>query len=135
MTTATEALEVLVNFRAGLPGFPDAHEFVLAHEGDDDSPFWILQSAVDPATAFVLVEPFTFFPDYDFELDDTGAERIGVTEPADVLVFSVVTLAERPEDSTVNLLAPIVVNRHSGEALQHVLSKGYDVKTPILSLA
>jgi flagellar assembly factor FliW len=128
MTIATKAL---VNFRAGLPGFPDEHEFLLAHEGDDDSPFWILQSAIDPGTAFVLIVPFAFFPDYDFELDDSGAERIGITDPADALVFSVVTLAEVAEASTVNLLAPIVVNRHSGEALQHVLSKGYDVKTPI----
>ncbi len=132
MTTATKAL---VNFRAGLPGFPDAHEFLLAHEGDDESPFWILQSAADAAIAFVLVVPFAFFPDYDFELDDSGAERIGITDPTDALVFSVVTLAERAEDSTVNLLAPVVVNRHSGEALQHVLTKGYDVKTPILQLA
>ncbi|HZP31082.1 MAG TPA: flagellar assembly protein FliW [Acidimicrobiia bacterium] len=130
MTTATT--QALVNFAAGLPGFPDAHEFLLAHEGGDDSPFWILQSAVDPKVAFVLVVPFAFFPDYDFELDDAGAERIGIADPSDALVFSVVTLAERAEDSTVNLLAPIVVNRHSGEALQHVLSKGYDVKTRIL---
>jgi flagellar assembly factor FliW len=130
MPTATA--QALVNFRAGLPGFPDAHEFFLAHEGDDDSPFWILQSAIDAKVAFVLVVPFAFFPDYDFELDDAGAERIGITEGADALVFSVVTLAAKAEDSTVNLLAPIVVNRHSGEALQHVLSKGYDVKTPIV---
>ena len=130
MPTATA--QALVNVRAGLPGFPDEHEFVLAHEGDEDSPFWILQSAADPKVAFVLVVPFAFFPDYDFELDDAGAERIGIVDPSDALVFSVVTLADRAEDSTVNLLAPVVVNRHSGEALQHVLSKGYDVKTPIV---
>jgi flagellar assembly factor FliW len=130
MPTATA--QALVNFRAGLPGFPDAHEFLLAHEGDDESPFWILQSADDPKVAFVLVVPFAFFPDYDFELDDTGAERIGLADPSDALVFSVVTLAERAEESTVNLLAPVVVNRHSGEAVQHVLTKGYDVKTPII---
>jgi flagellar assembly factor FliW len=47
-------------------------------------------------------------------------------------VFVVVTLRERPEDSTLNLLGPIVVNRHSHEAAQVVLpSAGYSVRAPL----
>ena len=45
---------------------------------------------------------------------------VDVAEDFEV-VFAVVTLRDRPEDSTLNLLGPIVVNRVSHEAAQVVL--------------
>ncbi len=48
-------------------------------------------------------------------------------------MFTLVTVGERPEDSTINLLGPVVVNRHSGEAAQVVLSElTYDVRAPLV---
>ena len=76
--------------------------------------------------------PWVFYPEYDFELDTGTAERLALTAAEDAVVFAVVTLRERPEDSTLNLLGPIVVNRHSHEAAQVVLpSAGYSVRAPL----
>ena len=45
---------------------------------------------------------------------------------------AVVALRDRPEDSTLNLLGPIVVNRVTYEAAQVVLpSAGYSVRAPL----
>jgi flagellar assembly factor FliW len=127
---ATDVVEI--NFPAGLPGFPTAHRFELAPWGPAGSPFLLLSSADDPNVGFVLVPPWVFYPEYEFELDNGMAERLGLSEASDAVVFAVVTLRDRPEDSTMNLLGPIVVNRFTHEAAQVVLpSAGYSVRAPL----
>jgi flagellar assembly factor FliW len=127
---ATDVVEI--NFPAGLPGFPDAHRFELAPWGPAGSPFLLLSSSDDPDVGFVVVPPWVFYPDYEFELDSGTAERLGLAEAEDAVVFAVVTLRDRPEDSTLNLLGPIVVNRFTHEAAQVVLpSAGYSVRAPL----
>jgi flagellar assembly factor FliW len=92
----------------------------------------LLTSSDEPDIGFVVVPPWVFYPDYEFELDSGMAERLGLTASEDAVVFAVVTLRDKPEDSTVNLLGPIVVNRFTHEAAQVVLpSAGYSVRAPL----
>jgi flagellar assembly factor FliW len=128
--TATDVVEI--NFPAGLPGFPHAHRFALAPWGPAGSPFLLLSSAEDPDVGFVVVPPWVFYPDYEFELDTGTAERLSLEQAEDAVVFAVVTLRDDPAESTLNLLGPIVVNRFSHEAAQVVLpSAGYSVRAPL----
>jgi len=121
-----------ITFPAGLPGFPDAHRFAVAPWGPAGSPFLLLSSTEDADIGFVVVPPWVFYPEYDFELDTDTAERLALAAAEDAVVFAVVTLRERPEDSTLNLLGPIVVNRFTHEAAQVVLpSAGYSVRAPL----
>ena len=81
---------------------------------------------------FVVVPPWVFYPDYEFELDSGTAERLNLQQAEDAVVFAVVTLREQAEESTMNLLGPIVVNRFTHEAAQVVLpSAGYSVRAPL----
>ena len=75
----------------------------------------------DPDVGFVVVSPFLYYPEYEFDLDDATADRLGICGPEDVHVFCIVTLSERPEDATANLLGPVVINVRNGEACQSVL--------------
>ena len=76
--------------------------------------------------------PWVFYPEYEFDLDNGTAERLGLDVADDAVVFAVVTLRERPEDSTLNLLGPIVVNRLTHEAAQVVLpTTSYSVRAPL----
>jgi flagellar assembly factor FliW len=121
-----------ITFPAGLPGFPHAHRFELAPWGPAGSPFLLLSSTEDPDVGFVVVAPWVFYPAYEFELDTGTAERLALSTAEDAVVFAVVTLRERPEDSTLNLLGPIVVNRFTHEAAQVVLpTAGYSVRAPL----
>ena len=132
LTSVPDVEVVQLKFPAGLPGFPQLHDFELAPWGADDSPFSTLVSVDDPEVGFVVVSPWDFHPDYEFDLDDGTASRLGISGPDDAVVLCVVTLHDRPEDATVNLLGPIVVNRHTLESCQAVLpSSGYSVKTPL----
>jgi flagellar assembly factor FliW len=128
--TTTDVVEI--NFPAGMPGFPHAHRFELTPWGPAGSPFMLLSSNDDADVGFVVVPPWVFYPDYEFEVDAGTAERLQLNAADDAVVFAVVTLRDRPEDSTLNLLGPIVVNRVTHEAAQVVLpSSGYSVRAPL----
>ena len=54
----------------------------------------LLSAADDSDVGFVVVPPWVFYPDYEFGLDEATAERLGITEPEDAVVFCVVTLSD-----------------------------------------
>lgn len=109
-------------FPEGLPGFLDEHFFALLPY-QPNSPFMFLQSATEPNLTFVLVEPFHFFPDYVLELSDDVAQGLGLNEQNQPLIFTVGRIPGKIEDMTVNLLAPIILNRKNGVGAQVVLEK------------
>ena len=132
LETDAETDFVEIRFAAGLPGFPHVHDFQLKPWGPPGSPYLLLTSVDDSDVGFVVVPPWVFYPDYEFELDAGTAERLALAASEDAVVFAVVTLRDRPEESTLNLLGPIVVNRFTHEAAQVVLpSAGYSVRAPL----
>ena len=132
LDTDTQTDFVEIRFAAGLPGFPHVHNFHLKPWGPPGSPYLLLRAVDDPDVGFVVVPPWVFYPDYEFDLDDASAERLGLAVADDAIVLAVVTLKDRPEDATLNLLGPIVVNRHSHEAAQIVLpTTSYSVRAPL----
>jgi len=103
----------------GLLGFEQHTQFgVLDHA--PGSPFRWLQSVHEPALAFVVIDPFAFFLDYDVLISDADAAQLGLESPEDVEVMALVTFA--PGDITANLVGPVVVNRKTRMARQLVLS-------------
>ncbi len=128
MSTTTDAdtdLDVpTLHFAAGIPGFPDLRQFALVWWGDEDGPFSILTSLEQSNLEFLVVPPHTFFPDYAPEIDDDTAERLALESAEDAILMVIVTVGDDPGSATANLLAPIVVNRHTREAAQVVLTDG-----------
>jgi|CXWL01.1.fsa_nt_gi flagellar assembly factor FliW len=133
---AIETDLVEIHFAAGLPGFPNARRYVLAPWGGPESPFMTMSSTSDPDIGFVVVAPWVFYPDYEFDLDALTAERLALSDWEAALVVCMVTLADQAEDATVNLLGPIVINSTTHEACQAVLaSSGYEVRAPLARAA
>ena len=131
LDTMVEAPELL--FEGGLPGFLEAHRFTLVSWGGDDSPFSLLRSLEYEGLEFVVVPPSVFFPSYEPEIDDATADRLGLTDPTDVILLVMLTLGERAIDATANLMGPIVINRHTRKACQAVLANsGYDLRAPLV---
>ncbi|MEL7633398.1 flagellar assembly protein FliW [Sporomusa sphaeroides] len=112
----------LIKFPHALPGFPEEKEFALLPY-QPDSPFFFLQSLNEPDLAFVIAQPFGFFPDYSFALDDTVAAELGLSDDNKPKIFNIIRIPEKAEEMTANLLAPILVNSHTGKAIQIVLEK------------
>ena len=96
-------------FPQGLPGFPEERRFVLLQE--EGSLFGCLQSANNPEVAFIVITPYEVCPDYEIELDDAVTEELELTAAEDVMLLAIVTIPPgRPENATVNLQAPLVLN-------------------------
>ena len=112
----------IITFSHGLPGFPNEKKFVSIVR-DSESPFSFLQSATEANLTFLLANPFAFFKDYEFELEDEVAKELGVSLEKPPQIFIIATMREKLEDMTVNLLAPVVINGQDGVGRQIVLEK------------
>lgn len=116
------SIENILKFEQGIPGFPDENEFAfLPYEAD--SPFGFLQSTHDANLTFLIVEPFSFLPEYTFELSDEWSKEIGVSPENPPQIFNIVSIKEPLQQSTVNLLAPVIVNWKDCKAKQIILER------------
>lgn len=116
------SIENILKFDQGIPGFPNENEFAfLPYEAG--SPFAFLQSTHDADLTFLIVEPFSFLPEYAFELTDEWSEEIGVSTENPPQIFNIVSIKEPLQQSTVNLLAPVIVNWKDCKAKQIILEK------------
>jgi flagellar assembly factor FliW len=133
MEPAPQAAVAELTFVFPLPGFPEARRFSLEPVEEQAGLLSILRCIDQPSLEFVVALPEAFFADYSPELDDATAERLGLTTADDALVFVILTVAQRIEQTTANLMAPVVVNRHTGEAVQALLvNSGYEIRTPLV---
>ena len=112
----------LLRFPGGIPGFPAEHTFAFLPY-QPDSPFAFLQSATDPDLSFIITDPFPFFKDYSFKLDDTIIADLDLADDNPPRIVNIVRIPEKTEEMTANLLAPIVINWTTRTAMQIVLEK------------
>lgn len=123
-----------LHFRSGLPGFPGERDFALVCWGGGDGPYSVMVDINEPETSFLVVPPDVFFPDYEVEIDDVTAQQIQLDDPADALVLVIVSLGERAQDATANLLGPIVVNIRNNSGVQAVLSEtAFGTRVPLMA--
>ena len=116
------AEEQIMDFPEGLLGFPDEKKFALM-EYKPESPFYILQSMADPDLTFLMINPFAFFNDYDFHMDDALMAEIGLTADNPPTVFNIATVRDKIQSMTVNLAGPVLVNIRDRKAAQWVIEK------------
>ena len=122
----------VVDMPGGMLGFSEFTKFVLIQH-NQGSPFLWYQAVDEPNLAFVIVDPFTFFPDYEVLLSREDLDALQATELGDLAVFSVVVIPANPEDMTANLRGPVVINVERRIARQVVLNdERYSPHQPIL---
>lgn len=111
----------VIYFPKGIPAFEDEQEFVLLPLTDEKI-YHILQSVKTPDLGFVVTDPFLFFKDYDFQLDEATLKVLELESPAEVKVLTIVSVRDPFSQSTANLQAPIVINVKKQKAKQIVLN-------------
>ncbi len=124
------AEEKIISFPLGIPGFIDLKRYVLLDY--KDAVKW-LHAVEDPDVAFIVTDPFAFFPDYSLKLDDEEESFLGIKNPADVVVLIILTVSEN--NLTANLKAPIVFNAAELKAEQILIDdERYSFNMPIPGL-
>lgn len=126
--------EDIIHFPKGIPGFEEEKEFVVILTGDIEFPFTYLQSVKSNDLAFIVTDPFLFLENYDFELSDDDAEFLGVKSEEqidDITVYTIVTIPEDVDQTTVNISAPIIINLKEKLGKQVLLKEYDDMKYPL----
>lgn len=123
--------EEIIEVKDGLLGFPLSTKFLLFPYGKDSSFFW-LQSVDEAEIAFIVVNPFDFFSDLEFTVQDTDSAALDLEEESDAEIFTLVTIPEgRPEEMRTNLAGPVVVNTKNRTGKQ-ILLKDYSPRQPLI---
>ncbi|MBG9692371.1 flagellar assembly protein FliW [Lysinibacillus sphaericus] len=125
----------ILTFEHGLLGLEEEREFILLPI-DADLPLAILQSVERPEIGFVVAYPFAFKKDYSFDISEEDLEQLHLEKEENVLTYSIVTMKDTFQDSTINLLAPLIINMEKKYGKQIVLqdSKSYPLRFPMQSL-
>ncbi|WP_427071486.1 flagellar assembly protein FliW [Lysinibacillus fusiformis] len=125
----------ILTFEHGLLGLEEERKFILLPI-DADLPLAILQSIERPEIGFVVAYPFAFKKDYSFDISEEDLEQLHLEKEEDVLTYSIVTMKDTFQDSTINLLAPLIINMKKKCGKQIVLqdSKFYPLRYPMQSL-
>ncbi len=125
-------LSEILHIPEGLLGFGHLHRYAILKDPEEE-PFLWLQSIEEADLAFVVVDPFLFFPGYEIQVKTTELEIIELTDIAKATVLTIVTIPENPMDLTANLRGPLVVNTDAKLAKQFVLiDDRYFTKHPLL---
>lgn len=126
--------DAIISMPDGMIGFEQYKSYCLIDHQPESILKW-LQSIHNPDVAFLVMDPSDVAPDYEVELPDWDAEFLGLTDPADAVLISTVTIDADANEVTTNLLAPIVVNAATRLGRQVVLdSEQYALKHPICAL-
>jgi flagellar assembly factor FliW len=122
----------IVSMPDGMLGFGDVKKYVLIQH-QDGSPFLWYQSVDEPNLAFLVLDPFTFFPDYQVLLSQDDLGVLQCTSLGELSVFVVVVVPDNPEHMTANLRGPIVINAEKRISRQIVLTdERYSPHQPII---
>ncbi|MHB1419676.1 MAG: flagellar assembly protein FliW [Bacillota bacterium] len=125
MTSRFGVLEVaetdMIEFVHAFLGFNRLKEYFLVPAPENPYFTW-LQAKEDPDVAFLLVNPFAFFPEYEFDLPEHYRQELGIAQPEDVAVYSTVTIPPgRVKEMTANLVGPVIINPRQRRGMQLVL--------------
>jgi len=126
------ARDKVIVFPDGIPGFEGSKQFALFDDPDSE-PFQWLLSTENPSLGFVIVNPLYIWPSYAPKISRDDLKTLEVANQTDILLFSIVTLADNPSEVTANLSGPLVVNSVNRKARQlALLDDRYATKHKIL---
>lgn len=120
--------EKVLHFPKGVPGFEQLFYYAVVVL-EKFAPFSFLQSVKGEDVSFIVVDPFQFFQQYEFDLCESDEKELDIAEPQDISVWVMVSIQGELKDATVNLQAPIVINHRVRKGKQVILSDArYDTK-------
>ncbi len=123
--------EDIIIFPDGILGFEDSRQFILLDIPENEF-FKILQDVEREYVSFIVTDPFKFKEDYEMEVQDNELLKINIRKKEQIAMINIVTLSDVFEKSSMNLLAPIIMNTENRIGKQYVLSNvSYSTKHPL----
>jgi flagellar assembly factor FliW len=122
----------VLQLNGSILGFENYNEFSV-NVVEENNHFAYLQSLEQKDIGFLVVTPFTFYPEYWIDIEEKDHKLLDIHTHEDVTVLSIVTIGEPFTESTLNLLAPILINIKNGQGKQMILppNNKYGTKEPL----
>ena len=126
----------IIHFPEGLVGFSKLRKFVLVCTKEGSHFRW-LQSIDEGALAFLVADPAVYVPEYEPTVSESMVRVLELEDETPRFLFTTVSIPHgHPEDMTLNLLAPIVINAATRKAKQLVLDdQAYTIKHRVFQAA
>jgi flagellar assembly factor FliW len=112
--------EAFIDLPEGLVGLDSIKQFCLIEESPDKPLKW-MQVINEPGLAFVVSDPYDFYPDYELEVSDSDIAQLGIEKPEEVAVLVLLTFGPSGHGITANLVAPLVICTKTRKAKQIIL--------------
>jgi len=87
MSEQSEIFEKKLLIEKGLLGFETITNYSLIQA--DLEPFMWLKAEGEKNLAFLVVDPFILFSDYEIDVDDNSLSEIDIKNPSDVVVLTI----------------------------------------------
>jgi len=111
----------IITFEEGIPGFDHLRKFAIVSVARTEPIKWLV-SLEDKDVALPIIDPWIVRLDYHVDIPEKDVQDLGIEKNEDVSVWCVVVIPkDKPDDATINLLAPIVVNMKNGKAKQIIM--------------
>lgn len=125
------AAEQVINFPAGLPGFPEQKRFVPV-EYRNESPLFFLQAVDLPELAFIIGDPFKIIGNYVVDIPKEDLEALEIETSEEASVYVILTLRQGGKVITANLVAPLIINTVKKIGRQSILfNSPYNSRFPL----
>ncbi len=114
----------------GLIGLPDFKKFQLIVD-PESLPFVVLHTTEGDSIQIPALEPVGFVENYKLNINDEDAELLGLKgADSNPLILNVATIKSfEPQKVTLNLAAPIIINRRTRVGKQVLLINYQDYST------
>ncbi len=101
------APEDIIQFPEGIPAFTEAKRFVVVTQ-PEIAPFGWLLAVDEPDLAFVVVRPADVLLPLGLNAEELA--QVELTNVEEALVLAIIVVGHSPEETTANLLAPVIIN-------------------------
>lgn len=114
----------IFDFIEPILGYEHLRKFALI-DHSPESPFKWIQSLEDSKIAFPVTLPSFFNIDYQFVIPEDIAKKIDLKDIEGLLSLNIVCIPQgNPQNTTINLCGPLIINTKNKKALQLILVDG-----------
>jgi len=124
--------EDVITFADGIPGFEDNKKFVIVRN-ENYAPFEWLVCVDGTKLRFAMLNPMIVYPEYSPNISRPQLDGLDLRHAEDILMYSFVTISALPSESTLNLMAPVIINTKKMVGRQIILENSdYSTREPVV---
>ncbi len=110
---------MVLQIKAPILGFESLQSVVMK---EIDELFFSLHTTNDSEITFTVVNPYMLIKDYEFDIPDSIKMKLEIEDGSEIGVFCMLVTQKPIEESLVNFLAPLIINKDKKLLAQVVLN-------------